>query len=95
MSAKKVIAFYLEGCPYCSMARKAVDELKSEMPEKYSQVEIEWVEENQHPEISAQYDYYYVPAMFVDGKKMYEAFPGTDYKTCWRNVNRVLHSAVS
>lgn len=94
MSAKKVVAFYLEGCPYCRQARKALEELLSGKPE-YSLVKIEWVEENQHPEISASYDYYHVPTFFVDGEKVYEAHPGEKYEECRENVRRVLEEALA
>ena len=90
---KKVIAFYLEGCPYCRQAREAVKEL-SGGNEEYSSVKIEWVEENQHPEISSQYDYYYVPSFFVDGVKVYEARRGEKYDECKENVKRVFEEAI-
>lgn len=90
MSTKKVTAFFLEGCPYCRQAKEAVKELSAE----YSSVNIEWIEENQHPEISAQYDYYYVPAMFVDGVKVYEARRGEKYEECKENVKRVFEAAL-
>ena len=91
---KKVLAFRLEGCPYCAQAMKAVKELASE-DEKYSAVSIEWVEENEHPEISAKYDYYRVPTMFVDGVKVYEAHPSESYEECKANVRRVLDEALA
>ena len=81
MSVKKVTAFYLEGCPYCKQAREALKELEGGKAE-YSSVNIEWVEENQHPEISEKYDYYHVPAMFVDGVKGYEAHRAEKYVEC-------------
>ena len=91
---KKVLAFRLDGCPYCRQAMKALDELAAE-DAKYSAVDIEWVEENEHPEISAKYDYYRVPTMFVDGVKLYEAHPGEKYEECRENVRRVLDEALS
>ena len=92
MSSKKVLAFYLEGCPYCKQAHEALKELISEN-EKYSSVSFEWVEENQHPEISEKYDYYSVPSMFVDGEKIYEAHRGEKYEECKENVRKVLEAA--
>ena len=92
MSTKKVTAFYLEGCPYCRQAREALKELVSAKPE-YSSVSINWVEENQNPDISNQYDYYHVPAMFIDGVKVYEAHRGEKYEECRENVRRVLEEA--
>ena len=94
MSVKKVIAFYLEGCPYCRQAREAVKEL-TESNAEYSSVKIEWVEENQHPEISAQYDYYRVPTFFVDGVKVSEAKPGETYEECRENVRRVFEATLA
>lgn len=91
---KKVLAFRLEGCPYCAQAMKALRELAAEN-EKYSAVSIDWVEENEHPEISAKYDYYRVPTMFVDGVKIYEAVPSEKYEACKENVRRVLEAALA
>lgn len=88
------MAFRLDGCPYCTQAFKAVEELTAQN-EKYKDVKIEWVEENQHPEISNQYDYYYVPSMFIDGKKIYEAHRGESYTECRENVKRVFEASLS
>ena len=73
---------------------KAVKELTAES-EKYASVMIDWVEENEHPEISAKYDYYYVPTMFIDGVKVYESHRGEKYEECRENVRRVLEEALS
>lgn len=90
---KKVIAFYIDGCPYCKQAREALKELSTEKPE-YSSVNLEWVNENEKPEVSAKYDYYHVPSMFVDGVKVYEAHRGEKYGECRENVRRVLEEAL-
>ncbi len=71
---------------------KAVKELAAEN-EKYAAVMIDWVEENEHPEISGRYDYYYVPTFFVDGVKVYESKRGESYESCRENVRRVLEEA--
>ena len=94
-NGKKILAFYIEGCPYCRQAKKAVSELISEEKEKYSGIQIEWVNENQHPEISERYDYYYVPSFFVDDVKIYEAKRGETYEECKENVKRVFDSALA
>ena len=91
---KKIIAFYLEGCPYCRQAKEALKELTNEN-EKYSSVLIEWIEENQHPEISEKYNYDYVPSMFIENKKIYEAHKGEKFNECKENVKRVLEYAMS
>ena len=62
--------------------------------DNYAAVAIEWGEENEHPEISAKYDYYYVPAFFVDGVKVYESHRGEKYEECLENMGRVLEDAL-
>ena len=47
---RKVTCFYLKTCPYCVQAKKALDDLIAENP-AYGQVPVEWIEENEHPEI--------------------------------------------
>ena len=83
----------MNACPYCAQAMKAVKELAAKN-EKYASVVIDWVEENEHPEISAKYDYYYVPTFFVDGVKVYEARRGETYEECRENVKRALDEAI-
>ena len=90
---KKITAFYLEGCPYCRQAKEALKELKNEN-EKYSSVLIEWIEENQHPEISEKYDYYSVPSMFIEKEKIYEAHRGEKFEECKENIKKVLEAAM-
>ena len=92
-NGKKILAFYIDGCPYCKQARKAVDELTNET--QYAGVQIEWVNENQHPEISERYDYYYVPTMFVNDVKIYEAKRGETYEECRENVKHVFDSSLA
>lgn len=90
---QKITAFYMEGCPYCRQARKALGELQAE-DGKYQAASIDWIEENEHPEISGKYEYYYVPSMFIDGKKLYEAHPGESFSECKGNVRRVLEASL-
>jgi len=91
-----ILAFYLEGCPYCRQARKAIEELASQ-DKKYQGVgiNINWVEERQHPEISDKDDYYHVPCMFVNEKKIYEAKTGESYDECKLNVRKVLEEELN
>ncbi len=90
---KKIVLFYIEDCPYCLSARKAITELKTEYP-PYTKLLIQRIDENAHPEIAEQYDYYHVPAFFVDGKKAYECSPSDSYKTIKENVKKVLDAAL-
>ena len=75
---KKVKLFYLEGCPYCKKAFKAIDELVAENP-AYGEIEIERLEETQSAAEASKYDYYYVPTIFFGDAKLYEASPSQNY----------------
>ena len=93
VNMKEILYFYLNGCPYCRNANKAIEALTAEDP-RYASVKIERVEENAHPEIADRYDYYRVPTMFIDGEKLYEAKPGQGYEEIKVNVKRVLEAAL-
>ena len=90
---KKLTVFYLEGCPYCRKAVKAVKELWAENP-AWARLDMEWIEESDHPEISKNYDYYYVPTMFIGNAKHYEARPGESFEECKGHVKEVLDEAL-
>ena len=85
---KKITLIKIEGCPYCAAAVKAINELG------HSTTELEVVDENLQPESAAKFtDHYYVPSMYVDGKKIYEATPGENYAECLANVRKVFEVA--
>lgn len=87
---KKITLIKLEGCPYCSAAFKAIAELKA----NYPPTELEVIDENLQPELAGKFtDYYYVPSMYVDGSKIYEAHPGETYPECLANVKKVFEAA--
>ena len=91
---KKIIVIKMQGCPYCEQAYKAIKEVKSEN-KNFAAAEIEFIDENLQLEIAEKFiDYYYVPSMFVDGKKIYEAHPGESYAECLENVKKVFQAAV-
>ena len=71
---KKITMFYMKECPHCRKAQQIIDELKASNPD-YAALEIEKIEENEHPEIAGEYDYFYVPTFFVDGNKLFEGKP--------------------
>jgi len=74
----KVEIFHLTGCPYCRNARRAIEELSEEKP-AYKGIDIDWIEEREHPEIADTRDYYNVPAIYWNGEKLYEAKPTHSY----------------
>lgn len=90
---KKVICFHLSECPYCHQAQRAIDELIAEDP-AYGTVEVEWIEENEHPEIIARYDYQATPSMFIGNEKLYEAYLFEPYEECKLHVRSVLDRAL-
>lgn len=90
---KKVTAFYLETCPYCKQAKRALRDLIRENPD-YDAVEIEWIEESEQPELADQYDYYATPSMFIGKEKLYEAHLFEQYDECRAHVKAVLDQAL-
>ena len=89
---QKITMFYMQGCPYCAQANRALGELAEEDP-SYGQIEIEKIDEDAHPDVANQYDYYNVPAMFIGSRKLYEAHPGESYEECRAHVKAVLDAA--
>ncbi|MFH1512765.1 MAG: glutathione S-transferase N-terminal domain-containing protein [Bacillota bacterium] len=68
---KKVVLFHFESCPFCRVARRWIGEAQTENPALQA-VEIELIDERQHPAIARQYDYWLVPTFYVDGNKVHE-----------------------
>ena len=93
---KKITVLHLDDCPYCHNAKRAVEELKAENLE-YAKLDIEWIEESRQPELAKPYgkDYYYVPSIFIDGQKVYEAHPGESYEECLASVEKAFKVACS
>lgn len=84
---KHVRLMYLKGCPHCHKALRLLEEVKREHPE-YQNMEIEMIEEQEHPEIANDLDYWYVPTFYVDGVKLHE---GRIHK---KDVENVLAAAL-
>ena len=75
---QEMTIFYMEGCPYCMNARKAVHELLAEHTD-YAAVPVRWINENEEAALASTYDYYYVPAIYDSQEKLYEASPSHRY----------------
>ena len=90
---QKIIGLYLNGCTYCKNARLSIEELIKENPE-YGKVPVEWYEETEHPEISKQFSYYYVPSLFIGQEKLYEAQPGQSYDEIKAHVKATFDAAL-
>ena len=85
---KKLTIFYLQGCPWCAHARRAVRELLEE-PE-FSGAQIEWIDERAEPGLADRYDYWHVPAAFDGDRKLYEALSSHSYEDVLAGLRRAL-----
>ena len=68
---KDILMFTMAACPYCRAAHRWTDELYAEHPE-WKQIPIQIVDEVENPDYANQFDYYFVPTYYVDGKKVHE-----------------------
>ena len=91
---KRITFFYMDGCPYCRNAERAIEELVREKPE-YGRIEIDRINENDPPAGLSGYDYYYVPSMFIGREKIYEAHPGQQYEEIKEAVRGVFEKAIA
>lgn len=90
---KTITLIKIDGCPYCAAAFRAIEELAA-TNDDYATTEIEIIDNNTQPELAGKFtDYYYVPTMYVGGKKIYEAHPGESYDECFANVKKVFEAA--
>lgn len=67
---KPLDVFILKRCPYCIKAKLHIENLLKQ--EKYQAINIRYIDERQEKELAKTYDYYYVPAFYVDKTKLYE-----------------------
>lgn len=91
---KKATLFYLRECPYCIRAFALIDELKAENP-GFAGVEFDLVEEEESPEIIANYNYERVPCFFFGDKKAFEAYPMIPNDVLREGIKGVMQEAVS
>ena len=89
---KTLTMIEMEGCPYCANAHRAMDALRTE---GYEGVEVVFSDENKEPAKTQPFagQYYYVPSVFLDGKKLYEAQPGQSYDKIYAEVRRAFDAA--
>lgn len=86
---KELELFYLHSCPYCIHARQAIDALVKETP-AFGEIAIRWIEESREPALAGSRDYYYVPTLYFQGEKLYEASPAHDYEAIKENIRAAL-----
>ena len=86
--------FFMEGCPYCIRAEKALQELTAGS-EAYASGPVQWIDENKEAELASACDYYYVPSVFSGKTKLYEAKPGDSYEIIRDELEKALQSALA
>ena len=89
---KTLTMIEMAGCPYCANAHRAMEALRTE---GYERVQVDFIDENKEPEKTQPFagQYYYVPSIFMDGEKLYEAQPGQSYDKIYAEVKRVFDAA--
>lgn len=90
---KKIIFLYWEVCPYCTRAKKVMKELVAENP-SYGEVKIEKIETRFKREKAAAYPRTYVPCIYIENEKIYEAHPGETYEECRNGIQKAFESAI-
>lgn len=90
---KHLIMIEMEGCPYCANAHRAMDALRAEGYDE--DVCVIFLDENKQSEQVQPFagEYYYVPSIFMDGEKLYEAQPGDSYDKIYAAVKRAFDAA--
>lgn len=91
--AKEIVFIFMKECPYCRRADGLIEEFKKENP-KYGDIKITKLEDGSPEAQKYGKDYYYVPSMFVEGKKLYEAHPGETEEESRESVRKTFEAAV-
>ncbi|ERJ90255.1 hypothetical protein HMPREF1992_01829 [Selenomonas sp. oral taxon 892 str. F0426] len=93
---KTLTMIEMAGCPYCANAHRAMDALRAEGG-TYADVQVELIDENKEPAKTQPFagQYYYVPSIFLDGEKLYEAQPGDSYDKILAEVKRSFDTAAA
>lgn len=90
---KKILYFLLKDCPYCKQANRAMEELFQEK-EIYRSIEIERIDEDEHPDLIESYDYHAVPCLWIGDEKIYEAHLFESYRECKEHVRETFEKAL-
>ncbi|WP_416195890.1 glutaredoxin domain-containing protein [Selenomonas sp.] len=90
---KKLTMIVMQGCPYCAAAKRAVKELKAEQA-VYAPLVVEELEDGSAAAQAYGKDYYYVPSIFIEGEKCFEAQPGQSDVVIKQAVARAFDRAL-
>ena len=90
---KKLTMIVMQGCPYCAAARRAIKELKAEQA-AYAPLTVEEIEDGSAAAQAYGKDYYYVPSVFIEGEKCFEAQVGQSDESIKQAVARAFDRAL-
>lgn len=90
---KKLTMIVMQGCPYCAAAKRAIKELKAEQA-VYAPLAVEELEDGSAAAQAYGKDYYYVPSIFIEGEKCFEAQPGQSDAVIKQAVARAFDRAL-
>ena len=90
---KKLTMIVMQGCPYRAAAKRAIKELKAEQA-AYAPLTVEEIEDGSAAAQAYGKDYYYVPSVFIEGEKCFEAQPGQSDESIKQAVARAFDRAL-
>ena len=90
---KKLTMIVMQGCPYCAAAKRAIKELKAEQA-AYAPLTVEEIEDGSAAAQAYGKDYYYVPSVFIEGEKCFEAKPGQSDESIKQAMARAFNRAL-
>ena len=90
---KAIELVYLPGCPYCVRAKQAVRELQAES-ESYAGLPLKWINEQEETGYADAHDYYYVPTVYWNDRKFFEAAPGDSLEKIKAGIRTAFDAAV-
>ena len=91
---KAIELVFLPDCPYCVKAKRAIAELKEEN-EIYATIPVKWINEEIETDFADSHDYYYVPTIFFNDTKLFEACPGDSYEKIKAGIKLSFDKALS
>jgi glutaredoxin len=90
---KEIELIFLPGCPYCVKAKQAVTELQAES-ESYAGLPLKWINEQEETGYADTHDYYYVPTVYWNDRKFFEAAPGDSLEKIKAGIRTAFDAAV-
>lgn len=84
---KEITYFHLPRCPYCRKADRIIARLIEQNPE-FAAIPITKIDESENPEIADDYEYRYVPCLWIGKDKLFEGVPTEE------EIRKVLEAAM-